>query len=114
MEGTRDMDQKGNECHAILDSEPVLNLGQRKSQLSREVRQFLKRYDTEGSHRKRLKREKIRKMLEEMLQRSEEMLRLTEEMSRVSEAITLEALRVREQSQISIEQIEDDLREYPS
>ena len=110
MQGTRDMDHKGIDCHAIVDAEAVENLAQKKAQLCRETRKFLKQYDTEGSQKKRLKREKNKKVMHDMQRRSEEMLRQTKEMFRVSEAIRRKALRLREQSGLLLEQIEDDLR----
>ncbi len=79
MDSVSDSINKGSNCDASVDAEPVENLAQMKTQLSREVRQYLKQYDTEGSHRKRLKREKNRKVIEEMLRRSKEMLRIQEE-----------------------------------
>jgi hypothetical protein len=86
------MDHKGINCHATVDAEPVENLAQKKAQLCRETRKFLKQYDTEGSQKKRLKSEKDRKVMHEMQRRSEDMLRQTKEMFRVSEAIRRKAV----------------------
>jgi hypothetical protein len=103
MDCTSDMGHKGSDCVATVDAVPVENLAQMKAHLSREVRKFLKQYDTEGSKKKQLKREEKRKVMDEMQ-------RQTKEMFRVSEAIRLKTLRLREQSAILLEQIEDDLR----
>ncbi len=104
------MGHKGSNCDASVDVVPLQNLGEMKAQLSREVRKFLKQYDTEGSEKKRLKREKNRKVMDEMQRRSKKLLRQTKEMFRVSEAIRVKALRLCEQSAVLLEQIEDDLR----
>ena len=46
------MDHKGSDCDACVDAELVENLVQMKAQLSREVLQYLKQYDREGSQKK--------------------------------------------------------------
>jgi hypothetical protein len=87
MDNVSGSSHKGSEENASVDAEPVEKFAQQRAQLSREVRQFLKQYDTEGSKKKRLKREKNKKVMEEMLRRSEEMLV-------VSEEIRLNALKI--------------------
>jgi hypothetical protein len=61
MEGVSGSGQKVCEC----DAEPVETLAQQKAKLSREARQFLNQFDIEGSQKKRLKKEKRRKVLTE-------------------------------------------------
>jgi hypothetical protein len=75
MEGVSGSGQKVCEC----DAELVETLAQQKAKLSREARQFLNQFDIEGSQKKRLKKEKRRKVLTEMLERSKEMFQVSKE-----------------------------------